>query len=229
MEGTVVYLAKNWWMFLLRGILALIFGLLALFQPASTMLVVVWVFGIFMLVDGIIAVISAFTSNAKSEHWWFIIIGGILGIILGILTLYNPLAMGIAWVYLIAIWAIGTGIFMLITGIRLRKEIEGEVWMIIGGILSVIFGLLVLFNPASGAIAIGIIVGIYAVVFGIMFIALSIRMKKYGDEPIDGRSAAAPAVTESTPAPTEAASEPVASADETPADNVDAPPADKEG
>jgi len=168
-------------MFLLRGILALIFGLIAIFQPAATVLVVVWIFGIFMLVDGIIAIISAFTSNAKSEHWWFIIIAGVLGVILGAMTLFNPTAMGIAWIYLISIWAIVTGIFEIITAIRLRKEIKGEVWLIIGGIISIIFGLLILFNPLAGAVAIGFIVGVFAVIFGIVFIAFSIKLKKYGD------------------------------------------------
>lgn len=175
----IVLLAKNWWVFLLRGVLALIFGIIALFFPAPTFMSLVLVFGAFALVDGAFALASAFTSNAKSENWWWIILEGVVGIAIGLLTLIQPAAMGEAWLILIAAWAIVGGLLEIITAIRVRKLIEGELWLILGGLLSVIFGVLVLLYPVGGAITIAVIIGAYAIIFGIMFIALALRLRKH--------------------------------------------------
>lgn len=172
-------LSKNWWLFLLRGIFALIFGVVALFFPATAFISLVLVFGAFALVDGIFAIVSAFTSNAKSENWWWLIFEGVFGILIGVLTLIQPAAMGEAWLILIGVWAIVTGIFEIITAIRIRKLIEGELWLILGGLASVAFGVLILVNPMSGAFAIGVLIGVYAILFGVMFIALALRLRKH--------------------------------------------------
>ncbi len=172
-------LARNWWMFLVRGILALIFGIVALVFPLATFQALVLIFGAFALVDGIFAIVSAFSSNAKTENWWWLILEGALGILIGILTIIQPAAMGEAWLILIAAWALVTGIFEIITAIRIRKQIEGEFWMILSGLISVAFGVLVFLNPVSGAFAIGFIVGIYAIMFGAMMIALSLKLRKH--------------------------------------------------
>ena len=172
-------LARNWWAFLLRGILALVFGIVALFFPASAFMSLVLVFGAFALVDGVFAIISAFTANAKSENWWWIIVEGAFGILIGVLTIIQPAAMGEAWLVLIAVWALVTGILEIITAIRIRKEIEGELWLILGGLASVAFGVLVLVYPAYGPFAVGVILGAYAILFGIMFIGLALRLRKH--------------------------------------------------
>ena len=174
-----MHLARNWWMFLLRGILALVFGLVALFFPAAAFLSLVLIFGAFAFVDGVFAIISAFTSDAKSENWWWLILEGAIGILIGVLTVIQPAAMGEAWLILIAVWAIITGIFEIITAIRIRKQIEGEFWMILSGLISVAFGVLVFVNPISGALAIGVIIGIYAIIFGAMLVALSLRLRNH--------------------------------------------------
>jgi uncharacterized membrane protein HdeD (DUF308 family) len=172
-------LARNWWAFLLRGVLAVLFGLIAVFFPTTAFLSLVIVFGAFALVDGIFAIVSAFTSGAKSENWWWLILEGVFGIIIGILTIIQPTAMGLAWICVIAAWAIVTGIFEIITAIRLRKEITGEWALVLGGVLSVLFGLLALFFPASGAFAIGWVMGVYALIFGLTFIMLAFRLRKH--------------------------------------------------
>jgi len=172
-------LARNWWMFLLRGILALVFGVVALFFPRAAFLSLVLVFGAFALVDGIFALISAFTGGAKSENWWWLILEGIFGILIGVLTIIQPAAMAAAWLIIIAAWAIVTGVFEIITAIRLRKEITGEWAMILGGVISVLFGLLAAFYPATGAFAVGFMLGIYAIVFGAMFIWLALNLRKF--------------------------------------------------
>lgn len=174
-----MFLAKNWWMFLLRGLLALAFGIVALFFPASAFLSLVVVFGAFALVDGIFAIVSAFTSNAKSENWWWLILEGLVGVVIGVLTLIQPAAMGEAWLILIAAWAIVTGVFEVITAIRLRKMIEGELWMIIGGLVSIVFGILVFVYPASGAVAVGLIIALYAILFGLLFVMLGLNLRKF--------------------------------------------------
>ena len=171
-------LARNWWMFLLRGIIALVFGVVAIFFPQTAFLSLVLVFGAFAMVDGIFALVSAFTSNAKTENWWWIILEGLFGILIGVLTLIQPAAMADAWLLVIAAWAIVTGIMEIITAVRLRKTIEGELWMILAGLASVAFGVLVLIYPTSGATAVGLIVGIYAIIFGVALVAFSLGLKK---------------------------------------------------
>lgn len=178
-ENTMLHLARNWWMFLLRGILALVFGLVAISFPATAFLTLVVVFGVFALVDGLLAIVSAFTSNAKSENWWWLILEGVFGIVIGVLTFIQPAAMGEAWLILIGAWAVVTGVFEIVTAIRIRKLIEGELWMILGGLASVVFGFLILFNPLSAAVAVGILVGAYAILFGIIFIAFALRLRKH--------------------------------------------------
>ncbi len=170
-------LARNWWMFLIRGVLALIFGVVAILFPATAFISLVLIFGAFAFVDGVFALIAGIT--AKSENWLWLILEGVIGIFIGVLTLVQPAAMGEAWLILIAVWAIVTGIFEVVTAIRIRKLIEGEFWMILSGVISFAFGVLVLVNPMSGAVAIGFIIGIYAVMFGVTLIALSLRLRRH--------------------------------------------------
>ena len=170
-------LARNWWMFLIRGVLALIFGIVAILFPATAFISLVLIFGAFAFVDGVFALIAGII--AKSENWLWLILEGVIGIFIGVVTLVQPAAMGEAWLILIAVWAIVTGIFEVVTAIRIRKLIEGEFWMILSGLISIAFGLLVLLNPTSGAVAIGFIIGIYAVMFGATLIALSLRLRRH--------------------------------------------------
>ena len=172
-------LTRNWWAFLLRGIVAVVFGLIAIFMPVAAFLSLVFVFGAFALVDGIFTIVSAFTSNAKSENWWWLIFEGLFGILIGVLTIVQPAAMSEAWLLLIAAWAIVTGILEIITAIRLRKEITGEFWLILGGLISVAFGVFVAAAPIAGAFAVGTIIGIYALVFGVLLIMLALRLRKH--------------------------------------------------
>ena len=172
-------LSRNWWAFLLRGIIAVVFGLIAIFMPVAAFLSLVFVFGAFALVDGIFTIISAFTSNAKSENWWWLILEGLFGILIGVLTLLQPAAMGGAWLLLIAVWAIVTGVLEIITAIRLRNEITGEFWLILGGLISVAFGVFVVTAPLAGAFAIGFVIGIYALVFGVAFIMLALKLRRH--------------------------------------------------
>ena len=172
-------LARNWWAFAIRGLIAIIFGIIAIFFPATAFLSLVLVFGIFALIDGIFSIVAVFVSHAHSESWWWLVIEGAFGILIGILTLIQPAAMAFAWIFVIAAWAIVTGILEIFTAIRLRKMITGEGWMIVSGILSILFGILVAFSPASGMFAVGLVIGLYALMFGITMLMLAFRLRKH--------------------------------------------------
>ncbi len=172
-------LASNWWLFLLRGVLALIFGFAALLFPQAAFLSIVLIFGAFALVDGVFALVAAFSSGAKTENWWWLIFEGIFGILVGLLTIIQPAAMAAAWIIIIAVWAIVTGVFEIITAISLRKVITGEWSLILGGVISVLFGLFAAFYPASGTFAVGFVLGIYAILFGILLVWLALNLRKF--------------------------------------------------
>lgn len=174
-------LARNWWVFALRGLLSLLFGLMAIFLPEQSFMALVWVIGIYIIVDGVFMLVSAFSSGASSEGWWWLVIGAILAVILGILIVFNPLAASVGWIALIGFWAIFTGVTEIFTAIRLRKIIENEWWMILSGLISIIFGVLVLMNPFSGMFAIGIMIGVYALIWGVILLVFAFRLKSFGN------------------------------------------------
>lgn len=172
-------LAKNWWLLGLRGLLAVIFGILTIFNPWTSLQVLILVFGAFALVDGIFAIIAGATAPIGNKRWGWLIAGGIMGISIGLLTLFAPMAAAFGLVFVIAFWAMVIGITQIISAIRLRKEIEGEFWLILGGIVSVLFGILAIISPLSGALAVTFAIGIYAVVFGVMLILTAFRLRKW--------------------------------------------------
>jgi uncharacterized membrane protein HdeD (DUF308 family) len=172
-------LAKCWWLLLLRGVAGIAFGILAFLWPGLTLLTLVILYGAFALVDGVLSLIAAFTGSAKPVPTWWLVVVGLLGIAAGIVTFAWPGITAIVLVLLIGAWALVHGIFEIIGAIQLRKEIDNEWWLILSGVLSVIFGLIVLFLPGAGAL--GLIWGIaaYSIAFGIMFIGLALKLRKH--------------------------------------------------
>ena len=171
-------LAKNWWMLLLRGIAAIIFGVLAFAWPGMTLLTLIMFYGAYALVDGVLAIVAAITGGAPAPRWWLAIIG-LFGIAAGLLTFLMPGLTAIVLLFFIAGWAIATGVFQIIGAFRLRKEIDNEWLLILGGIISVLFGVGVLAAPGAGALALIWVIGIYAIVEGVLFVALAFRLKKH--------------------------------------------------
>jgi uncharacterized membrane protein HdeD (DUF308 family) len=167
-------LARNWWAFALRGLVAVLFGLLTFFVPGITLVTLVLLFGAYALVDGIFNVIAFFRVLS---HHWALLIEGLIGIIAGILTFAWPAITAIALLYLIAFWAIFTGIFEIVAGIRLRKAITNEWLLLVIGVLSLLFGMLILFSPSAGALAIVLWIGAYAFLFGVFLLALAFRLR----------------------------------------------------
>lgn len=170
------HLARTWWLPLVRGIVAILFGILALIWPAITLLVLVTFFGAWVLVDGIFSIFSAFRRGARSRVWAVVV--GVIGILAGFAALTWPGITSLALLYVVAFWAILTGLAEIVDGIQLRKVIENEWTLILGGALSVVFGVLLLIWPAAGLLSIVWLLGIFAVLYGIALVALSIRLKK---------------------------------------------------
>src|SRR5215813_8157588 len=172
-------LAKAWWLVLLRGIAGIVFGVLAFIWPGLTLITLVLLYGAYALVDGVLSLIAAFTGGAKPVPTWWLVVVGLLGIAAGLVTFLYPGITALVLIFFIGGWAIAHGIFEIIGAIRLRKEIENEWWLILAGVLSVIFGLLVLVIPGAGALALIWVIGAYSIMFGIMFVALSLRLRKH--------------------------------------------------
>ena len=170
-------LARNWWVLALRGVLAIIFGILASIWPGLTLFVLITLFGAYALVDGIFAVIAGIASYGRSERWWAVLLEGVAGIILGVMTFLWPGTTALVLVYFIAAWALITGIFELAAAIRLRKEIEGEWMLILSGILSMLFGLFLFVAPGAGALGLTLVIGAYAIMWGILLLILAFRLR----------------------------------------------------
>jgi uncharacterized membrane protein HdeD (DUF308 family) len=167
-------LAKHWWALALRGLVAVLFGLLTFVLPGITLVTLVLLFGAYALADGIFNVIAFFRV---ASHQWALLIEGVIGIIAGILTFAWPAITAIVLLYLIAFWAIFTGVFEIIAGIRLRKAMTNEWLLLVIGVLSLLFGVLILFAPGAGALAIVLWIGAYALVFGAFLLALAFRLR----------------------------------------------------
>lgn len=171
---------KNWWIYLLQGLAAIAFGILAWALPGISLATLVILFGVFVLFWGITGLWGGIAGRKVYEDWWLPVIGGLLGIGIGILTFVVPGVTAVALVFYIAIWAIAAGVLQIVSAIRLRREIRGEWLYILGGILSVVFGVLVMINPGAGAVAVVWLIGIYAIVFGVSLVALAFRIRRFG-------------------------------------------------
>jgi uncharacterized membrane protein HdeD (DUF308 family) len=169
-------LARHWWALALRGVFAVLFGLLTFLIPGITLLTLVLLFGAYAILDGIFDIVSAVRAPG---HHWPLILEGVVGIIIGILTFLWPGITTMVLLYLIAFWAIFTGVLEIVAGIRLREVIANEWLLILMGVLSVLFGIFILIFPGAGALAIVIWIGAYALLFGIMLIALASLLRRF--------------------------------------------------
>jgi uncharacterized membrane protein HdeD (DUF308 family) len=186
-------MTQNWWAIALRGLVAVLFGIAAFIWPGITLWVLVAIFGAYALVDGIFAVIEAFRRDVVGERWWALLFEGFVGIAIGILTFTWPGLTAMGLLYLIAFWAIVTGVFEVITAIRLRHEIRGEWMMGLIGVLSVAFGFLLVAFPLAGALSVILIIGAYAFATGALMIALAFKLRSLrrpgGEIPCIGHAA----------------------------------------
>ena len=174
-------LAENWWLLLLRGIAAILFGILAFVWPGITLLTLIFFWGAYAIVDGVFALWSAISGKGGAEmgsRWWLALVG-ICGVVAGVLAFAWPGVTALVLLLFIAAWAIVTGVLQVWGAIRLRKEIEGEWLLILSGLLSVAFGLVLVAQPGAGALAVIWLIGTFAIIEGILFIALAFRLKQH--------------------------------------------------
>ena len=169
-------LAKKWWVLLIRGVLLIIVGLLAFASPITWVIFV----GIGMLFDGISMLFAGITDEPGGQSRWPLLIVGVLGLLAGLIVLWNPALGGIALTSVIAAWAVVIGVLEIISAIRLREEIDNEWWLILTGVLAVIFGILVFSNVLAGILTIAWVFGIFAIVYGILSIVLAFRVRDFG-------------------------------------------------
>jgi uncharacterized membrane protein HdeD (DUF308 family) len=170
-------LASNWDLFLVRGILAILFGIATLLMPGITLIVLVVMFGAYALVDGIILSIISIKDRKEHSDWWLMLLTGLVSIGAGVVTFVSPDITTISLFYIIVAWAIITGVFEVIHAIRFRKEIEGEWLLVLNGIISVAFGVLLAAQPVAGALTVLWIIGVYAIVYGTMLVVLAFRLR----------------------------------------------------
>jgi uncharacterized membrane protein HdeD (DUF308 family) len=169
-------LVRNWWLVALRGVFALIFGIIAILLPGVTIAALVLLFAAYMLVDGVFAIIAGIRAAGRHERWGMLIFEGIADLVAGAIAVVWPLITIIVFVYLLAAWAIVTG--GLIFSAALRLQIEHGRWVLaFGGLVSLIWGFLLLFWPIAGAVALTWWLGAYALLFGITLLILAFRLR----------------------------------------------------
>jgi uncharacterized membrane protein HdeD (DUF308 family) len=176
-------LSRYWWAFVVRGIFAILFGILAYAWPGITLATLIIFFGAYVLIDGILLVIKTIGKWGERDDRWLLLLEGLLGIGIGVITFVAPGITAVALIFFIAAWSLATGVLEIATAIRLRKEIRGEGWMILSGIASIVFAILVMFFPGVGALGLLWLIAAYAIIFGVLLVILGLRLRGHRSRP----------------------------------------------
>lgn len=171
-------LARNWWLVVLRGVCAVLFGVMAFAWPGLTLLVLVTLYGVYAAMDGGFAIAAAIRGGTPAPRWWLVLVG-IVSFGAAVAAFAYPGMTALLLVMFIGAWAVTCGIFEIIGAIQIRKEIEGEWMLIVHGLLSVLFGLVLLVSPGQGAIALVWLIAMYAMFAGVLLILLGLRLRRY--------------------------------------------------
>jgi uncharacterized membrane protein HdeD (DUF308 family) len=170
-------LADRWWLVTLRGMAAVLFGILTFVAPRSSLYVLVLLFGIYAVVAGVVSLVHAVRTKRRGRRWGGLVFEGIVYLGAGILTLVWPNISALALLFVIAAAAIGTGIGEIVTAVRLRKLVRGEWLLALSGVLSAVIGVLLILNPGAGALAVVFWIGAWAIITGCLLIGLSLRLR----------------------------------------------------
>jgi uncharacterized membrane protein HdeD (DUF308 family) len=171
-------MSDYWWLFLARGIIAVLIGVLALAVPGTTFTLLVILVGLYMFIDGVFAIVHAINHRKTMAWWGWSLFFGLVGVVVGLLVVSNPFAWVVALVYLVAVWALVTGAVEIVSAIRLRKVLKTEAWYILVGALTALFGLSLLFNPLAGVVTLAFVFGFYAIISGAMLVSLAFRLRR---------------------------------------------------
>jgi uncharacterized membrane protein HdeD (DUF308 family) len=170
-------LARNWWAIVLRGVFAVLFGVGTFVWPGITLAALVLLLGAYLVVDGIMAVLWALSKRNEGAFSWEVFLVGLASLGAGIVTLLWPGVTALALLWVIAVWAIVRGIFEILAAFHLRRELRNEWLLILNGVLTVLFGLVLIFVPVAGILAVLWMIGAFAIVAGILMIVLGFRLK----------------------------------------------------
>ena len=176
--GALHVLARNWWAVALRGAVAVIFGLLAVALPGIAIIWLVVLFAAYMLIDGVFAIVAGARAAQHHERWWPFALEGAADIAAGLIAVIWPTITAIVLVYLIAVWAIVTGILMVSAGFSPRRP-HGAWLLVLSGLISVLLGIVFIGWPGVGVIAIGWWIGIYAIAFGVVLLLFAFRLRRH--------------------------------------------------
>jgi uncharacterized membrane protein HdeD (DUF308 family) len=188
-----VALARNWWSLVIRGLVAIVLGIVTFAWPGITLGALVLLFGAYALLDGGVSIVGAWKAARSHERWGALILEGIVGIAAAAVTAIFPGITTLALVYLIAAWALVTGALEIVAAIRLRQYVSHEWLLALSGVASLLFGILALLLPLAGAVAIALGIGIYALVFGVLLIGLGLRLRRWTRTPHAGATFPLPA------------------------------------
>ncbi len=175
-------LVRNWGFVALRGVAGILFGIATLIYPVVSLAVLVLLFGAYSLVDGVFAAVSAVANRREQPRWVPLLLSGLLGIGIGLVTLFWPGVTALALLYIIAFWAVIIGILEIVAAVRLRKLIKGEWLLALAGVLSVLFGILIAVFPGVGVLAMVVWIGAFALVNGVLHLVLAFRLRRWGRE-----------------------------------------------
>jgi uncharacterized membrane protein HdeD (DUF308 family) len=178
-----------WWVFLIGGIASVIFGILAFMNPAAALLVLSMFFAAYVLVDGAVNIWGSITNRDK-DGWWMLLLLGIVGVVVGGYALLNPPLSMLAFIYVVAFFAMFIGISSLYVGWKVRKEISGEWLLYISGIVSVLFALLIIFSPGVGGLSVTYMIATWAILSGVLRIVFAFKARKMRENLEDVASAA---------------------------------------
>jgi uncharacterized membrane protein HdeD (DUF308 family) len=180
-EAMCALLAQNWWAVALRGVFGILFGLIALFVPGATILSLVLFFSAYMLVDGIFGIVAAVRAAHQGERWGLLVLEGLANIAVGVIAFLWPGLTAVAFVLLLGVWAVVSGALMLGAAFRLSRE-HGRWWLAFGGLVSLVFGVLLVMAPVVGAVVLTWWLGAYALVFGAMLLGLAFKLRGRKDD-----------------------------------------------
>jgi uncharacterized membrane protein HdeD (DUF308 family) len=183
--GNTGLLSKRWWTVLLRGIAAVVFGILAFAWPHLTIATLILLFGYYALIHGIFALGAAIGFRQEAVNRWLLALEGVVGIAAGIITLRSPTTTAVVLIFFVWIWALVTGVVRIAEAIRLRKQIQGEMWLALSGVVTIAFGLMLRLRPLAGLVALAWIIAAFALLFGLLEIMLSLELRALKRNTID--------------------------------------------
>jgi uncharacterized membrane protein HdeD (DUF308 family) len=179
-DGMSAVLAQNWWALALRGVCAILFGVIALVVPGAVLITLALFFAAYLLVDGILAIVAAVRAAQRHERWGMLLAEGVVDIAVGVIAFVFPVSAVLAFVFVTAAWALLTGVLLMVAAFKLNRQ-HGRAWMALSGIISVLFGIALIVAPLVGAVVLTWWFAGYAIAFGALLLVLAFKLRSRKD------------------------------------------------